>query len=144
VLIPLAKFVKKSCNTLHKFALYNLLINDLIIDQNLDCLGLVETWQQQNDFFHLNSATPPGFVYLSKPRASGKGGGLALIYRKSLKVELLMAIYKQKGDRAECGNSCGISLLSIGGKVLAKNMLNRLVKYISEAALRNAMWLPED
>jgi len=61
VLIPLAKFVEKSCNTLHKFALYNvrsitnkgLLINDLIIDQNLDCLGLVETWQQQNDFFSI-------------------------------------------------------------------------------------------
>lgn len=97
VLTPLAKVVAKSCNTSHKFALYNvrsitnkgLLINDLIRDQNLDYLGLVETWQQQNDFLRLKSATPPGFAYLSKPRTSGKGGGLALIYRESLKVELL-------------------------------------------------------
>ena len=97
VLTPLAKFTAHSCTTSHKFALYNirsitnkgLLINDLIIDKNLDYLGLVETWQQQNDFLHLNSATPPGFVYLSKPRTSGKGGGLALIYREGLKVEIL-------------------------------------------------------
>lgn len=47
----------------------------------------------------------------------------------------IVVIYKQKGDRAVCGNSRGISLLSIAGKVLAKIMLNRLVKYISEAAL---------
>ena len=46
-----------------------------------------------------------------------------------------MVIYKQKGDRAVCGNSCGISLLSIAGKVLAKIMLSRLVKQISEGML---------
>ncbi len=45
----------------------------------------------------------------------------------------IMVIYKQKGDRAVCGNSRGISLLSIAGKVLAKIMLSRLVEHISEA-----------
>ncbi len=46
-----------------------------------------------------------------------------------------MVIYKQKGDRAVCGNSRGISLFSIAGKVLAKIMLSRLVEHISEAVL---------
>ncbi|CAM4708723.1 unnamed protein product [Leuciscus chuanchicus] len=45
----------------------------------------------------------------------------------------IVVIYKQKGDRAV--NSRGISLLSIAGKVLAKIMLSRLVKHISEAVL---------
>ena len=43
-------------------------------------------------------------------------------------------IYKRKGDRRDCDNHCGISLLSIAGKVLAKIMLNRL-KTISEQLL---------
>lgn len=47
---------------------------------------------------------------------------------------LIVTIYKKKGDRAECGNHRGISLLAIAGKVLAKIMLNRL-KIISEAVL---------
>ncbi len=47
----------------------------------------------------------------------------------------IVVIYKQKGDRAVCGNSRGISLLSIAGKVLAKIMLSRLVEHISEALL---------
>jgi len=34
----------------------------------------------------------------------------------------IVAIYKNKGDRADCG----ISLLSVGDKILAKVMLNRL------------------
>ena len=38
----------------------------------------------------------------------------------------IVSIYKRKGDRATCGNSRGISLLSVAGKVLAKILLTRL------------------
>ena len=51
------------------------------------------------------------------------------------KDDNIVVIYKQKGDRAVCGNSRGISLLSIAGKVLAKIMLSRLVEHISEGVL---------
>ena len=47
---------------------------------------------------------------------------------------LIVTIYKRKGDRAECGNHQGISLLAIAGKVLAKIVLNRL-KLISKEIL---------
>ena len=47
---------------------------------------------------------------------------------------LIVTVYKRKGDRAECGNHRGISLLAIAGKVLAKIVLNRL-KFISEEVL---------
>ena len=43
--------------------------------------------------------------------------------------------YKQKGDRAECGNSRGISILSVAGKVLAKVMLTRLLEHVVDLVL---------
>ena len=39
---------------------------------------------------------------------------------------LIIAIYKTKGDRSDCGNYRGISLLSTAGKILAKILLKRL------------------
>ena len=39
----------------------------------------------------------------------------------------ILTIYKRKGDKAICGNSRGISLLSVAGKVLAGVMLRRLL-----------------
>ena len=42
----------------------------------------------------------------------------------------IVTIYKRKGDRADCGNSHGISLLSAAGKVLARVMLRRLLIHV--------------
>ena len=47
----------------------------------------------------------------------------------------IILVYKQKGDRAECGNSRGISLLSVAGKVLAKIMLTRLLEHVVDLVL---------
>lgn len=47
----------------------------------------------------------------------------------------IVAIYKNKGDKSICGNSRGISLLSVAGKVLAKVMLQRLINNITEQVL---------
>ena len=76
------------------FGLYNIrslsgkghLLQDLINDRKYDFFSLTETWKQLNDFSQLNKATPPGFVYSCQPRATGRGGGLAIIYRESWKV----------------------------------------------------------
>ena len=42
----------------------------------------------------------------------------------------IITIYK-KGDRTDCGNSTGISLLSIVGKIFARILLNRISTYIT-------------
>ena len=42
---------------------------------------------------------------------------------------------QQNGDRAECGNSRGISLLSFAGKVLSKIMLTRLLEHAVDLVL---------
>ncbi len=49
-------------------------------------MRVTETWQKPNDYFYLNQTVPSGYEYISKPRYSGKGGGLALIYRDRHKV----------------------------------------------------------
>lgn len=47
----------------------------------------------------------------------------------------IVTIFKNKGDKSICGNSRGIALLSVAGKVLAKIMLHRLINNITEALL---------
>ena len=47
----------------------------------------------------------------------------------------IVTIFKNKGDKAICGNHRGISLLAVAGKVLAKVMLRRLINNITESML---------
>ena len=47
----------------------------------------------------------------------------------------IILVHKQKSDRAECGNSRGISILSVAGKVLAKIMLTRLLEHVADLVL---------
>uniref|UniRef100_K7DZQ5 Reverse transcriptase domain-containing protein n=1 Tax=Monodelphis domestica TaxID=13616 RepID=K7DZQ5_MONDO len=47
----------------------------------------------------------------------------------------IIALYKNKGSGAACGNYRGISLLSTAGKILARVILNRLLSSVSEQNL---------
>ena len=47
----------------------------------------------------------------------------------------IILVHKQNGDRTECGNSRGISLLSVAGKVLTKIMLTRLLEHVVDLVL---------
>ena len=51
---------------------------------------------------------------------------------QDMKDALIVTIYKKKGERSDCGNYRGISLLSIPGKILAKMILNRLLNLSEE------------
>lgn len=83
-----------SDNTSVSFGLLNIrsltgkghLVQDLLTDRKLDFMCLNETWQLPGDFSQLNDCTPPGFVYLCKPRGSGRRGGLVILYREKWKV----------------------------------------------------------
>ena len=63
-------------------------IQETISDHKLDILSLSETWLPLDTLPSvLNSLTPPSYSILSSPRPSGcRGGGLALIYRSTLKL----------------------------------------------------------
>ena len=47
----------------------------------------------------------------------------------------IIHLYKNKGDRSICDNHRGISLLCIAGKILARLMLNRLSKHVTNIGL---------
>lgn len=61
-------------------------MNDFITDNNLDFLCITETWHNHLDYFSLNQATPPGYKYIDRPRPTGRGGGIASIFKCHLKV----------------------------------------------------------
>ncbi|CAJ1078312.1 putative RNA-directed DNA polymerase from transposon X-element [Xyrichtys novacula] len=95
VLADLARSASTPHNTTNaNFGLLNIrslsgkghLIHDILIDRKLDFFCLNETWQVPGDFSQLNDSSPAGFVYISKPCESGRGGGLAIFYREKWKV----------------------------------------------------------
>jgi len=47
----------------------------------------------------------------------------------------IVTIYKKKGDRQICGNSRGISLLSVAGKIIARVMLKRLFSQVVDIVI---------
>jgi len=47
----------------------------------------------------------------------------------------IVTIYKRKGNRADCGNSRGISLLPAAGKVLARMMLRHLLIHVVDTVI---------
>lgn len=53
---------------------------------------LIETWQQPTDFSQLHHATPPGFVSISQPCSSSRGGGLAIICHENGKPCLYQSL----------------------------------------------------
>ena len=56
---------------------------------------------------------------------------------QQFKDALIIAIYKNTGDRSECGNYRGISLFSTAGIILAKILLKRL-QNIAEVILQES------
>ena len=64
-----------------------LLVQDLIVDNKIDILGLCETWLKPDEFLVLNKATPPNYVNAQVSREVKKGGGVALISNSKLNLK---------------------------------------------------------
>ena len=47
----------------------------------------------------------------------------------------IVHLYKRKGNRQICDNHCGIPLLSIAGKILARALLNCLIAHLEQSLL---------
>lgn len=64
------------------------ILNDLISTHDLDFLMLTETWLKPGDNSAFSELLPPGYSFLSTPRVSSQGGGLASVF-KHLSCRLL-------------------------------------------------------
>ncbi|GFR64639.1 cilia- and flagella-associated protein 74-like [Elysia marginata] len=54
---------------------------------------------------------------------------------QDLRDAVVITLYKNKGEKSDCSDYRGITLLSIAGKVLARILLNRIVSTIAEENL---------
>ena len=52
----------------------------------------------------------------------------------------IVDLYKRQGNHESCDNHLGISLLSIAGKVLARVLLNRLIKPLERGHLPESQY----
>ena len=57
------------------------LLNDIIKSKNLDFMFITETWQRTNEHAPIIELCPPDYSFLSLPRTSGRGGGLAAVFK---------------------------------------------------------------
>jgi hypothetical protein len=54
---------------------------------------------------------------------------------QDLRDAVIVSLYKKKGEKSDCSNYRGITLLSIAGKILARVLLDRLIPSIAEENL---------
>ena len=58
-----------------------------ITERSIDLCTITETWLRPDDQVSLAAITPSGYRALSKPRLEGRGGGIALIYKKNITIK---------------------------------------------------------
>ncbi|XP_049460938.1 uncharacterized protein LOC125906366 [Epinephelus fuscoguttatus] len=62
-----------------------LILNDFFTTYDLDFLLLTETWLKPGENSAFSELLPPGCSFFSTPRAAGRGGGLAAIFKESFR-----------------------------------------------------------
>ena len=63
------------------------LLNDFFTSRKLDFMFLTETWLREGDLAPFSELLPPGCGFLSSPRTTGKGGGLASVFKSTFHVQ---------------------------------------------------------
>ena len=80
-----------------KFALINarsvanktFILNDVITSHELDFLFVTETWLSIGDLSPFTDLCPPQWGFLNSPRISGRGGGLATIFKNVFNCKII-------------------------------------------------------
>ena len=65
------------------------ILNNLITSEQIDFMFLTETWLKESDGSQIVELCPPSHQCLSLPRQNGRGGGVALVFNKYFKCQLI-------------------------------------------------------
>ena len=78
-------------------------ITDHVFDHECDIVGLTETWLTESvkDLPLIQLLTPPGYKFLHVTRSTGgTGGGVALLYKSTMKVTVVTPPQKHRSFEA--------------------------------------------
>ena len=66
-------------------------VKDFVVDNNIDIPAMTETWLRAEmvDMNIINSLCPTGYDLYHLPRIESRGGGVAVLYKKSFKLKKL-------------------------------------------------------
>lgn len=62
------------------------ILNDFLTRHHLDMLFLTETWVSAGELSVFEELCPPDCCFISTPRSAGRGGGVAMVFKQSLKI----------------------------------------------------------
>lgn len=65
------------------------ILNDLFISQKLDFMLITDSWLKDGEIYVFSELLPPDCSFFSSPRTTGRGGGLASIYKNCFKCRQL-------------------------------------------------------
>lgn len=70
-----------------------LFIKDYVVDNQIDILGITETWTKSDGQSNcvVNELSPRGYAFIHVPRTKRSGGGVGLLYNKCLKIERILS-----------------------------------------------------
>jgi len=60
-----------------------------ITERSIDVLALSETWHTSSDDMCLRLSAPPGCAVANAARTTGRGGGVAIVYRQHLQCSII-------------------------------------------------------
>ena len=69
-------------------------LKDLTIDENIDILAFTETWLKTNDSnsdFASRDICPHGYSFVHCPRMDRSGGGIGLLFNKSIMIKRILS-----------------------------------------------------
>ena len=84
--------------------------------QSLDVLALTETWHDNSDDVSLRLSTPGSYAVVDAARGTGRGGGVAIVFRKHLRCSQLSLPTCQKLE------AIGVRLITSSGPVIIVNI----------------------
>ena len=91
-------------------------VHSTITEQSLDVLALTETWHDNSDDVSLRLSTPDGYAVVDAARGTGRGGGVAIVFRKHLRCSRLSL------PTCQTLEAIGVRLITSSGPVIIVNI----------------------